>query len=135
MGRNDWEAGDRWSGGRKKHHNPSPESDNSDTPDERDTRGLNSWEATIFSDNGLLVLRDWRLPSGWKIVCDDTAILPLPEGRDFQDTVAFRMSLMTPEERNKPGWDILAVWRRILEKKRPSSGASLPTPIAGTDAG
>ena len=99
MGRNDWEAG-----GSRRRRTPSPGSgSDSDTPKERETRGLNSWEATIFSNNGLLVPRDWRLPSGWKLAHDGTGIPPLPEGRDFDDTVAFRRSLLPPEERDQPG--------------------------------
>jgi hypothetical protein len=76
-------------------------------------------KAIVLTENGVLVLLDTRLPSGWKITVGGLAVSPVPKDERLEAPIKERCTQLTDERRANPSFVAdIELWPTLFEDER-----------------
>jgi hypothetical protein len=71
----------------------------------REPLSFNIEEASILSENNILMPPRWKLPHGWRITAGGMAVPPIPlEAPTMTAYIKHRSRALPLEQRNNPDW-------------------------------
>jgi hypothetical protein len=85
----------------------------------------------VLAKNNLIVSPDWRLPGGWNIGYDGSAIPPLPRDGDLREVIEYRRLLLMVQQWADPRYADATFCMALLQHERETAVNRQAVPYAG----